>query len=92
MKRMLFEVDLIPASPNYPMTALGFCPLPYTLYLEPVHLICLMLYALCAMPSVIDPITHLPNDYVLSLPMEPLQKEEVTAQVIEAVREAVKNA
>ncbi len=28
---------------------------------------------------------------VLSLPIEPLQKEEVTAQVIEAVREAVKN-
>ena len=28
---------------------------------------------------------------VLSLPIEPLQREEVTAQVIEAVREAVKN-
>ncbi len=29
---------------------------------------------------------------VLSLPREPLQKEEITAQVIEAVRDAVKNA
>ena len=29
---------------------------------------------------------------VLSFPIEPLQKEEVSAQVIEAVREAVKNA
>ena len=29
---------------------------------------------------------------VLSLPIEPLQKEEVTSRVIDAVREAVKNA
>ena len=28
---------------------------------------------------------------VLSLPIEPLQTEEITAQVIEAVREAVKS-
>jgi hypothetical protein len=40
-----------------------------------------------------DPITRLLNDLFFNFfsSFEPLQREEVTAQVIEAVREAVKN-